>query len=88
MKHAPPAARGQHYETEADAARKTGDYDRAARHEHLAASYRALRDHYQQQERTSPRSWPTGRNGSRRRPDPAAWPSLPTLNSAAATRTA
>ena len=35
---------------EAYAARKTGDYDRATRHEHLAASYRALRDHYQQQE--------------------------------------
>jgi hypothetical protein len=31
---------------------KTGDHDRAARHEHLAASYRALRDHYQQQEQT------------------------------------
>ena len=37
-------------DAEADAARKTGDHDRAARHEHLAASYRALRDHYQQQE--------------------------------------
>ena len=35
---------------EADAARKTGDHDRAARHEHLTASYQALRDHYQQQE--------------------------------------
>jgi hypothetical protein len=35
---------------EAQAARKTGDPDRAARHEHLAASYRALHDHYQQQE--------------------------------------
>ena len=37
-------------DAEAHAARKTGDHDRAARHEHLAASYRALRDHYQQQE--------------------------------------
>ena len=37
---------------EADAARKAGDHDRAARHEHLAASYRALRDHYQQREQT------------------------------------
>jgi hypothetical protein len=35
---------------EADAARKDGDHDRAARHETLAASYRALRDHYQQRE--------------------------------------
>jgi conjugative relaxase-like TrwC/TraI family protein len=35
-------------DAEADAARKTGDYDRAGRHEQLAASYRALRDHYQQ----------------------------------------
>ena len=35
---------------EADAARKAGDHDRAARHETLAASYRALRDHYQQRE--------------------------------------
>ena len=38
-------------DAEADAARKTGDHDRAARHEHLAASYRALRDYYQQQQR-------------------------------------
>ena len=35
---------------EADAARKAGDHDRASRHECLAASYRAMRDHYQQQE--------------------------------------
>jgi hypothetical protein len=35
---------------EAEAACKAGDHDRAARHENLAASYRALRDHYQQQE--------------------------------------
>jgi hypothetical protein len=37
---------------EADAARKASIHDRAARHEHLAASYRAMRDHYQQQEQT------------------------------------
>jgi hypothetical protein len=37
-------------DAEAQAARKTGDHDRAARHEHLAASYRAMRDHYQQRE--------------------------------------
>jgi len=36
-------------DAEADAARKADDHDRAARHEHLAASYRAMRDHYQQQ---------------------------------------
>ena len=39
-------------DAEAQAARKAGDHDRAARHEHLATSYRALRDHYQQQEQT------------------------------------
>ena len=32
------------------AARKAGEYDRAERHEHLAASYRALRDHYRHRE--------------------------------------
>ena len=37
-------------DAEADAARKAGDHDRAGRHETLAASYRALRDHYQQRE--------------------------------------
>ncbi len=37
---------------EADAARKAGDLDRAGRHETLAASYRALRDLYQQREQT------------------------------------
>jgi len=37
-------------DAEAEASRKTSDHDRAARHEHLAASYRALRDDYQQQE--------------------------------------
>ena len=39
-------------DAEAAAARKAGDHDRAARHEHLAASYRSLRDHYQQREQT------------------------------------
>src|SRR6266550_30650 len=33
------------------AARKADDHERTARHEHLAASYRAMRDHYQQQQR-------------------------------------
>jgi hypothetical protein len=37
-------------DAEADAARKAGAHDRAARHEHLAASYRALCNHYQQRE--------------------------------------
>ena len=35
---------------EADAARKAGDHDRAGRHEILAASYRAMRDRYRQQD--------------------------------------
>jgi hypothetical protein len=35
---------------EADAARKAGNDDRAGRHETLPASYRAMRDRYQQQE--------------------------------------
>src|SRR5580704_5622204 len=35
---------------EADAARKAGDHQRAGRHEVLAASYRAMRNHYRQQE--------------------------------------
>jgi hypothetical protein len=35
---------------EADAARKAGDLARAARHEGLAASYQAMRDHYRQHE--------------------------------------
>jgi hypothetical protein len=57
---------------EADAARKTGDHDRAARHEHLAASYRALRDHYQQQEQgfaqamVARQEWEQATAGSRR----------------------
>ena len=37
---------------EADAARKADDHDRAARHDVLAASYRAMSDHYRQQETT------------------------------------
>jgi len=37
-------------DAEAQAARKADDHGRAGRHEHLAASYRALRDHYQQRE--------------------------------------
>ena len=37
-------------DAEAQAARKAGDHDRAGRNETLAASYRALRDHYQQRE--------------------------------------
>jgi conjugative relaxase-like TrwC/TraI family protein len=39
-------------DAETTASRKTGDQDRAARHEHLAASYRSLRDFYQQREQT------------------------------------
>ena len=39
-------------DAEADAARKAGDHTRAGRHETLAASYRALRDLYQQREHT------------------------------------
>ena len=37
-------------DAETFAARKASDHDRAAGHETLAASYRALRDHYQQRE--------------------------------------
>jgi hypothetical protein len=36
-------------DADADAACKTGDHGRAVRHEHLAASYRAMRDYYRQQ---------------------------------------
>jgi hypothetical protein len=35
-------------DAETQAARKADDHDRAARHEHLATSYRSLRDFYQQ----------------------------------------
>jgi hypothetical protein len=37
-------------DAESAAARKVGDHHGATRHEHLAASYRALRDHYQRRE--------------------------------------
>ena len=39
-------------DAEAETARKVGDQDRAGRHETLAASYRTLRDLYQQREHT------------------------------------
>jgi hypothetical protein len=58
-------------DAEAQGARKTGDHDRAARHEHIAASYRALRDHYQRQEqalvsaRTYRQEWEQATAGSR-----------------------
>jgi hypothetical protein len=39
-------------DAEAQAAGKAGDHDRADRHQTLATSYRALRDHYKQQEQT------------------------------------
>jgi TrwC relaxase/AAA domain len=59
-------------DAEAQAARKAGDHDRAARHEHLAASYRAMRDHYQQQEQAHAETmadrqeWEQATAGSRR----------------------
>ena len=59
-------------DAETAAARKAGDHDRAARHEHLAASYRALRDHYQQQEQAlaqamaARQEWEHATAGSRR----------------------
>jgi len=59
-------------EAETAAARKAGDHDRAARHEHLPASYQALRDHYQQQEQgfaqamTDRQEWEQETAGSRR----------------------
>jgi hypothetical protein len=59
-------------EAEADVARKTGDHDRAARHEHLAASYRTMRDHYQHQEQVfaqvmaDRQEWEQATAGSRR----------------------
>ena len=59
-------------DAEAQAASKTGDHDRAARHEHLAASYRAMRDHYQQQEQihaqtmANRQEWEQATAGSRR----------------------
>jgi hypothetical protein len=57
---------------EADAARKVGDDARARRHETLAASYRAMRDRYQQQESIFTRTmadrqkWEHATAGSRR----------------------
>jgi TrwC relaxase len=59
-------------DAEAQAARKADDPDRAARHEHLAASYRALRDHYQQQQQAfaqvmaAREKWEQATAGSRR----------------------
>jgi hypothetical protein len=59
-------------DAEADAARKVGDHDRAARHEHVAASYRAMRGHYQQQAQglalamTDRQEWEQATAGSRR----------------------
>jgi AAA domain/TrwC relaxase len=56
---------------ETDAARKTGDHARAARQDKLAASYRALRDHYQQREQilaqsmTDRRQWEQATAGTR-----------------------
>jgi len=58
-------------EAEAQAARKAGDHGLAAHREHLAASYRALRDHYQQQEQafaqamTDRQAWEDSTAGSR-----------------------
>jgi hypothetical protein len=57
---------------EAQAARKAEDHDRAGRHETLAASYRALRDLYQQREHahaqamTDRHEWEHATTGSRR----------------------
>ena len=59
-------------DAEAQAARKAGDHDRAGRHETLAASYRALRDLYQQREHTLAQAmadrqeWEHATAGSRR----------------------
>jgi hypothetical protein len=39
-------------DAEAQGARKNGDHERAARHEHWAVSYRAMSDRYRQQEET------------------------------------
>jgi hypothetical protein len=59
-------------DAEAQTARKADDHDRAARHEHLAASYRAMRDHYQRQQQTltqamaARQEWDQATAGSRR----------------------
>jgi hypothetical protein len=56
---------------EAAAARMAGDHNRARRHEDLAASYRAMRDHYQQQQNIFARTmadrleWEHATTGSR-----------------------
>ena len=58
-------------DAEAQAARKAGDHDHAERHDTLAASYRALRDLYQQREHTlaqamaDRRDWDHATAGSR-----------------------
>ena len=74
-------------DAEASAARKTGDHDRAARHEHLAASYRAMRDFYQQREQTFAQAMDDRRKWKQATASPATWPSPPTPSFAAATRT-
>jgi hypothetical protein len=59
-------------DAEAAAARKAGDHDLAGRHETLAASYGALRDHYQRREQilaqvmTQRQEWEHVTSGSRR----------------------
>jgi hypothetical protein len=73
-------------DAETAAARKAGDRNRAGRHETLAASYRALRDIYQQREQALARPRLTGRNGSAPPNSRGAWPSLPTPNYADAIR--
>jgi hypothetical protein len=72
---------------EADAARKTGDHARAGRHAELDASYRAMADCYRQQETTFAQTVADRQEWSTPPPTPAAWPSRPTPNCAAATRT-
>jgi AAA domain len=57
--------------TEADAARKQGDHERAGRHEFWAASYRAMRDRYQAQEQIFAATMADrGRVGARHRAHP------------------
>ena len=52
---------------------------------HLAASYRALRDHYQQREQALAQAMADRQEWDHATARPAAWPSPPTPNSAAAT---
>jgi len=73
-------------EAEADAARKTGDHDRARRHETLAASYRALRDLYQQREQTFAQTIDDRQKWEHATAHSRPWPSPPTQNYAVATR--